>query len=105
MCDGRGPAIVSLGNGPPTEYRVYNRRGAARAPPFPRELVTTWETRPVCGTRVASCACTLHVDHDGPHACGCGGKWEGASIDSDDFRLIALPLFGRWVEAKAESQA
>jgi hypothetical protein len=45
-----------------------------------------------CAEEASMCVCALEVNHDGPHACACGGSWTGRYGDPlGPFEIVALP--------------
>lgn len=44
----------------------------------------------ICGEQAHACYCSKQPDHDGPHHCGCGGKWFG-TFEGPDFKVVSFP--------------
>jgi hypothetical protein len=43
-----------------------------------------------CDESAYSCLCSRPPGHDGPHACPCGGSWNGSAED-DTFDVVTFP--------------
>lgn len=44
----------------------------------------------ICGALASRCICDRPPRHQGPHACRCGGSWEG-EWDMPTFQVRSLP--------------